>query len=168
MRISRPLSFAIAAAVFIAACSSGTDSTDGAAPETPSPISTVAPSSSSAPATTVPEPSNEELGLVAVSGEELQAALGGNTIVGNWVGQDYRQFFDLNGDTTYLAEGGPASPGTWRVNVTTGQYESMWPPLPQWDVYDVFRDGDEWFWTGGGVELSPFTIVEGDQLTVAS
>ena len=87
--------------------------------------------------------------------------------MGNWVGEDYRQFFDNDGSTTYVPDGGRSSVGQWRVDETTSTYESLWPPIDRWDAYEVFRDGDQWFWNGGGVEMSPFTIVEGDQTSAS-
>ena len=106
-----------------------------------------------------------EPSLQLVSGVELEAALVGNTVIGNWVGEDYRQFFDESGNTTYRPVlSGRESVGEWRISADTGLYESLWNDRPPWDEYQVHRDGDTWFWTGGGVELSPFTIVEGNQL----
>lgn len=104
--------------------------------------------------------------FVLVSANEVEAALRGNTIVGNWVGEDYRQFFDESGITTYRpVESGREDVGQWRVNAETDLYESLWGAQITWDAYEVHRNGDTWFWTGGGVQLSPFTIVEGNQLT---
>lgn len=113
----------------------------------------------------VEENDDAAAGLVLVSAQELEAALAGNTIIGNWVGENYRQFFDENGFTTYRPiETGRDSTGEWRVNVDTGLYESLWNDRGPWEEYEVHRDGDTWFWTGEGVELSEFTIVEGNQL----
>lgn len=104
-------------------------------------------------------------GPVEVAGDALRDALAGNTIVGTWDGEDYRQYFDPGGTTDYLPAGGEVSVGEWRVEVVTGRYESRWPPGRTWDPYVVQRDGDRWFWTGGGVDRSPFTILPGDQLS---
>ena len=103
--------------------------------------------------------------LVLLSAEEIEVVLSGNTIIGNWVGEDYRQFFDANGITTYRpVETGRDSIGEWRVNVETGLYESLWNDRPPWEDYEVHQDGDTYFWTGQGVELSEFTVVAGNQL----
>lgn len=175
MTRARLRGLALAGTVVLAACSGGAETpidlaSDTASPDTTAPSVTVLESSTST--SNVPTSSidsNEaapESGLVLVSGEDLVGVLSGNTAIGNWVGEDYRQFFDPSGATIYQPDGAPSgSTGEWRVNVTTGQYESLWPPFPGWDEYDVFRDGDDWFWTGAGVELSPFTIVQGDQLS---
>jgi len=165
----RFLGQAVGAMALLAACGSGSETPISAASQTSTtvPVVDVArPSSTVVESVTVPDEAAvanepEELGLTAVSAADVEAALSGNTIVGNWVGENYRQFFDPNGTTTYQSNGGSESVGQWRINTDNDQYESLWAPSPTWDVYDVFRDGDQWFWTGGGVELSPFTIVEG-------
>ncbi len=170
MTQTRLRALAATGALILAACGGAEAASDNSvsvevAPTTTAPIA--APETSSTTSTAVATAVDVDVpdGLTLVSGDELASALSGNTIIGNWVGEDYRQFYDPNGETIYLADGAAnGSLGEWRVNVTTGQYESLWPPLPSWDAYEVFRDGDAWFWTGQGVELSPFTIVEGDQL----
>ncbi len=107
-------------------------------------------------------------GLVLLSAAEIEVVLTGNTIVGNWVGEDYRQFFAETGSTTYVpVESGQESVGEWRVNVNTGMYESLWNDRPPWDDYEIHFDGENYFWSGQGVELSPFTVVEGNQLAGA-
>ncbi len=127
--------------------------------------STSPPSTTTANVVTSDDPQAGESGLVLVSAAEIEAALRGNTIIGNWVGEDYRQFFDASGFTTYRpVQSGVESVGEWRVNDDTGLYESLWNDRLPWDEYQVHRDGDDWFWTGGGVERSPFTIVPGEQL----
>ena len=47
---------------------------------------------------------------------EIEAALAGNTVEGNWKGTPFRQFFAKNGTTTYVAEGSAPSPGKWRAD----------------------------------------------------
>ena len=101
---------------------------------------------------------------VVVSHEELQELLSGNTIVGEWFGNSYRQFFDSDGSTIYAQTGSQSSLGQWRVNPETGDYESWWNSLAGWEVYQVTRIGDEFFWTGEGVVNEPFTIIEGQRL----
>lgn len=175
-----------ALALAVAACSGDANASgdSGGAPEITTAPVTTAPAIAATPDVAAPEavePSEEaetepeavepaepvvqiESGAVLVSADEIEAALSGNTVVGNWVGEDYRQFFDPSGETIYLPDGGNISNGQWRVNVQSGQYESLWPSDPAWDTYDVLRDGDQWYWTGGGVVMSPFTVLEGNQL----
>ena len=124
----------------------------------------------SPPPSTTEEPAFEGSGasdgaLVLLTAAEIEVLLAGNTIIGNWVGEDYRQFFDQNGTTTYRpTETGRDSVGEWRVNVDSGLYESLWNDRPPWEDYEVHQDGDTFFWTGQGVQLSPFTVVDGNQL----
>lgn len=105
--------------------------------------------------------------LVLLNAEEIEQLLSGNTITGNWVGEDYEQFFSSDGSTIYRPLGGQDSVGEWRVNAESGLYESLWPGVPTWDDYEVHQEDDTFFWTGQGVQLSPFTVVDGDQLTGA-
>lgn len=158
-----------AIALLAAACGDATNSESAAIQAPPT-----TPAATTAPPTTVAAPdvgstagtasTSDGAELVLVSATEIEAALSGNTAIGDWLGEQYVQYFDPSGDTTYVPDSGQPSVGGWRVNVASGQYESLWAPARVWDTYDVFRDGDDWFWTGGGVELSPFTIVEGNQL----
>ena len=151
-------SIAAGAFVLLAGCSSvaAPASIENSNPTSTSPTSTssVEAITSQSPTTTQPvvgsttEPpqSISEQGPVRVSASDVVAALAGNTAVGNWVGEDYRQFFDNDGSTTYVPDGGRSSVGQWRVDETTSTYESLWPPIDRWDAYEVFRDGDQWFW----------------------
>ena len=153
---------AVALLATVAGCGSDDQSSTPTVEASPgSDASTDPESSSGTEASASTEASTIE---VAITAAEIEAALAGNTIIGNWVGEDYRQFFDESGDTTYVPVDGQASFGQWRVDVSTDRYESLWPGARQWDAYEVHRDGDQWFWTGGGVERSPFTIVDGNQL----
>ncbi len=161
-------------ALVAAACSDAItpESAVDQTPPTSEAVTTASPTTAPATTAAAPEPgstANLEATsgsgeLVLVSAAEIETALSGNTAIGNWLGEQYQQYFDPSGDTTYLPDTGQSSIGQWRINVESGQYESLWGPARVWDTYDVFRDGDEWFWTGGGVELSPFTIVAGNQL----
>lgn len=159
--------------LIVAACAS--TSSDAVEVEPSSPTTTemvsvaeeVEVEASSAPTTAAPSPGDTtasttlEPQLVEVSAADIEAALSGNTITGTWLGEPYTQFYDPEGVTTYLPESGRESQGLWRVNTETGQYESLWGG-ETWDTYDVLRDGDQWFWSGQGVELQPFTISQGN------
>ena len=102
--------------------------------------------------------------LVLLDASEIEVLLSGNTIIGNWVGEDYEQFFASDGTTIYRPVGGQDSFGEWRVDNETGLYESLWPPVPTWDAYEVHQEGETFFWTGQGVQLSPFTVSNGNLL----
>lgn len=172
----RWLAVIVLTAVLAGACSSQADVGAAQVIATNDVVSTT----TAAPGTTSPEqtPATNELivessgasdgDLVLLSADEIEVLLAGNTIIGNWVGEDYRQFFDEDGTTTYRPVlTGRDSAGEWRVNTGSGLYESLWPGVPTWDDYEVHREDDTFFWSGQGVQLSPFTVVEGNQLDVS-
>lgn len=104
---------------------------------------------------------------------ELQELLAGNTIIGDWFGEPYRQFFDQDGTTTYVPDGARPSTGQWRVDAVSGNYESWWNDRDGWERYEVTGDGDAFYWSEVGADgttsgrPSPFTVVEGNQLSAA-
>jgi len=166
MRRFLPLMAALT--LIVAACSSEANASDAnaSAPQVATTTTTTPSEAVTEPEASEPieQPVQDVSGPVLVSADEIEAALNGNTVVGNWVGEDYQQYFDPSGETIYLPDDGRVSTGQWRVNVQSGQYESLWPSDREWDAYDVLRDGDQWYWTGGGVDMSPFTVAEGNQL----
>ncbi len=93
--------------------------------------------------------------------EEFAEILSGNTMIGEWAGSPYRQYFSENGTTIYLSNGG-RSEGTWRV-ADDGAYCSVWPPSSTEACYKVTRQGDELIWYSG-INRYPATIIEGDHL----
>jgi hypothetical protein len=84
---------------------------------------------------------------VTLNQEEFTTLLTGNTLVGEWAGVPYRQFFAEDGRTLYLS-GGSKSKGTWRIT-ETGDYCSVWPPSQSEDCYKVTKLGDELIWYSG-------------------
>ena len=96
---------------------------------------------------------------------EIEAALAGNTVEGNWKGTPFRQFFTKNGTTTYVAEGSAPSPGKWRADPASNQYCSWWRGTG-WDCYDIFSDGPNsiiWVVPSDGYR-SPSSVLSGKQL----
>ena len=59
--------------------------------------------------------------------DEFCELLSGNSIVGQWAGEDYRQYFAETGSTTYAQRGSRKTYGTWRIS-DDGKYRSIWPP----------------------------------------
>jgi len=98
----------------------------------------------------------------ALTGTEIRAALEGNTAGGIQDGEAWKQYFDPNGQTTYVS-GGRASPGRWSVR--GDKYCSQWPPSERWDCYRMTGDGDQLTFVpdGGGADW-PFTVTKGNQL----
>ncbi len=97
-----------------------------------------------------------------LSGAEMVAVLSGKTALGTDPASPYRQYFDPNGDTIYVPEGGEPDVGKWRVG--GGQYCSQWGGRG-WDCYDMTGDGDAitWIWPSTG-QLYPARLVPGNAL----
>ena len=91
---------------------------------------------------------------------QLTELLAGNTIVGEWDGRPFTQYFAPGGATRYREGDGRASDGTWRVNAA-GQYCSIWPPSPTEACYDVRVKGSAVLWLSGG-KVHPSEVVRGN------
>lgn len=102
-----------------------------------------------------------------VAAEELEQLFAGNTIIGEWLGEPYRQHFAQDGSTTYAPIGARVSTGQWRVSTATDTYESWWNERDGWESYEVLELDNIYYWTGSGVELSAFTVVDGKRLGTA-
>jgi hypothetical protein len=89
---------------------------------------------------------------VTMTQEEFTTLLTGNTVIGEWAGVPFRQFFADDGSTIYLS-GSSKTEGTWRVN-ETGDYCSVWPPSSTETCYKVTKLGDELLWYSGNERYS--------------
>ena len=97
-----------------------------------------------------------------MSQSEFQELITGNTMVGEWAGKPYKQFFNENLTTIYQEEDSPQTNGTWSIN-EQGQYCSVWPPNPKEACYNVTRDGNNLLWESED-NVYPATVVEGNQM----
>ena len=100
-----------------------------------------------------------------LSAAEIEAALAGNTVDGNWKGTPFRQCFGTDGTTVYIAEGADPSPGKWKADAQTDQYCSWWEGSG-WDCYDIHSDGPEsiiWVVPADGYR-SPSKLLKGRKL----
>ena len=97
-----------------------------------------------------------------LSEAEMVAALSGKTAISTDAASPYRQYFDPNGDTTYVPEGGAPDVGKWRVG--NGRYCSQWGGRG-WDCYLMTGVGDRvtWIWPDSG-QTYPARIIEGNGL----
>lgn len=96
---------------------------------------------------------------------EIQQALTGNTVEGNWRGTPYRSYFAADGTTIYLAQDSEPTTGRWRADTAAGQYCSKWGAFG-WDCYDIYSDGPGtiiWVVPSDGYR-SPSTLIEGRNL----
>ena len=96
---------------------------------------------------------------------EIEEALAGNTVDGNWKGTAFKQFFARNGSTTYVAKGSMPSIGKWKVDSAKDQYCSWWQGTG-WDCYDIYSDGPDsiiWVVPSDGYR-SPSRLISGNKL----
>lgn len=98
----------------------------------------------------------------SMTAAEIEAVLLGNTIDGTWAGSKYKQYYGKDGFTMYVADGSKPSPGKWRVNSDTDDYESWWESTG-WTPYKMTRDGETYYWIGQ-TEKHQFAILEGKQV----
>ena len=97
-----------------------------------------------------------------LSEAEMVAALSGRTAISTDPASPYRQYFDPDGETTYVPDGGTPDVGLWRV--TAGQYCSQWGG-DGWDCYDMIGEDDAvtWIWRATGAAF-PARMVDGNAL----
>ena len=101
---------------------------------------------------------------VKLQGYEIRALLTGNTAVGRWEGQKYRQFFGDDGVTIYAQEGARSTRGEWRVDDELQEYQSIWPNDADWEGWFVMEFGGTFYWVSKSTPPTPFEILEGQQL----
>lgn len=109
---------------------------------------------------TVPLAQNSEMALTQ---EEFTQMLLGNTLIGEWAGSPYKQFFDRGGNTIYLGDDGQRSQGYWRIR-EDGFYCSTWPPGQIENCYKVTLQDNQLLWYSGEDRYSSY-IVEGNQIS---
>ena len=97
---------------------------------------------------------------VAMTEEEFNQLLSGNTMRGVWAGNTYQQYFDPSGDTIYQEQGKPETSGTWRINAQA-EFCSIWPPSTDEYCYNVVKDGDTLLWSDGQGNTYPATTEQG-------
>lgn len=99
-----------------------------------------------------------------VSATEINTMLAGNTAVGTWNGDPYRQFFAKDGSTIYASKGARPTLGKWRVNTANHTYESWWERTA-WTAYRIIRPNGQLYWTNAqGQNPQPFEMLPGQQM----
>ncbi|MEM9584649.1 MAG: hypothetical protein AAGA08_16180 [Pseudomonadota bacterium] len=101
---------------------------------------------------------------VKLKAHEIEALLTGNTAVGKWEGQSYRQYFASDGSTIYAQKGARSTLGQWRVDVERDEYQSIWPRDADWEGWFVMEWAGDYFWVSKATPPTPFTVLEGEQL----
>ncbi|WP_438955448.1 hypothetical protein [Cognatiyoonia sp.] len=99
---------------------------------------------------------------VKLQPHEIEALLSGNTAVGVWEGQNYRQFFNPDGTTIYAQEGVRSTVGQWRIE--GDEYQSIWPHDAEWEGWFVMEYGGDFFWVSKTTPPTHFEVLEGEQL----
>lgn len=106
----------------------------------------------------------------AVEGQRLSAReivdlIAGNTVLGEWEGQPYAQYFDPDGSTIFRLEDGRSFGGDWFVEEAENRYCSYhW--LRGTRCYELFLEGDDdllWIEEGSDL-LLPSKVIEGRHL----
>ena len=102
-----------------------------------------------------------------LKGPEIEALLNGNTVSGQNINGVWKQYFNANGETIYVAPEKPPSIGEW--NVKGDQFCSQWPPSDHFVCYAVTGDLDAkprtitWI-AGGSGTTYPGTVAVGKGL----
>ena len=101
---------------------------------------------------------------VKLQSYEINALLTGNTAVGIWNGQAYRQYFGTDGVTIYAQRGARSVRGEWRIDVERHEYQSIWPRDEDWEGWFVMEWDGDFYWVSKSTPPTPFDIEEGQQL----
>jgi hypothetical protein len=100
-----------------------------------------------------------------LSSGEIAATIKGNTILGEYEGDPYAQYFNPDGTTIFQLKDGRAIEADWYVDAATERYCSYhW--MRGAKCYEVFADGDgRLFWLEEGTtRREPTTLVAGQKL----
>ncbi|KMW59012.1 hypothetical protein AIOL_003993 [Candidatus Rhodobacter oscarellae] len=97
-----------------------------------------------------------------IRGDRIAELLNGNTVLGIWGGDPYRQYFTAAGETIYAVEGQRSTLGRWRIG-EHGDFESQWGAEP-WERYPIVTIDEELHWVAQSGARLPFKILPGEQL----
>jgi hypothetical protein len=101
---------------------------------------------------------------IKLQADEIDILLSGNTVVGDWDGVPYRQFFGADGVTVFAQRDAEVSRGEWRVDATLDEYQSIWPSDADWAGWYVMEFSGDWYWVSKSTPPTPFEVLEGEQL----
>lgn len=101
---------------------------------------------------------------VKLTAEQITDLLTGNTAIGKWEGQRYRQFFGADGVTIYAQEGARSARGEWRIDPSNDEYQSIWPNDEDWEGWYVMEYAGAYYWVSKSTPPTPFRVETGDQL----
>ena len=103
---------------------------------------------------------------VKLSGDDIRTLLTGNTAIGRWEGQNYRQYFGADGVTIYSQDGAKSTRVEWRVDDEVQEYQSIWPNDADWEGWFVMEFSGDYYWVSKKTPPTPYELVEGEQLVV--
>lgn len=101
---------------------------------------------------------------VKLTAEQITDLLTGNTAIGKWEGQRYRQFFGADGVTLYAQDGARSTRGEWRIDPSNDEYQSIWPNDEDWQGWYVMEYAGAYYWVSKSTPPTPFRVETGDQL----
>jgi len=97
--------------------------------------------------------------------DEISDLLIENTVIGEWNGDPYRQYFMADGTTFYAAKGKRSTRGKWRVSADGNSYESWWTgPDTNWESFSIMRTNEGLAWVDSAGVIYPFNLLTGEQL----
>ncbi len=99
-----------------------------------------------------------------LNGAEIAAWIAGSTVIGDWAGAAYRQYFSDQGWTDHAqAVGRSTVVGRGEWYVTENGYCSIWSPSGA-TCYGVLRDGDTLIWVTPSNERFPARVMPGNRI----
>ena len=101
---------------------------------------------------------------VKLKAHEIEVLLTGNTAIGTWEGQAYRQYFETGGATIFAQDGARSSRGKWRIDLERDEYQSIWPSDAEWEGWYVMEFQGDYFWVSKTTPPTPFKILDGQRL----
>jgi len=101
---------------------------------------------------------------VKLTADQITELLTGNTAIGKWEGNRYRQFFGSDGVTIYAQEGSRSTRGEWRVDAASDEYQSIWPNDAEWEGWVVIEYAGAYYWASKKTPPTPFRVEEGEKL----
>ena len=101
---------------------------------------------------------------VKLSADQISELLTGNTAIGKWEGNRYRQYFGADGVTIYAQEGSRSARGEWRIDKEFDEYQSIWPNDSDWEGWFVMEYAGAFYWVSKSTPPTPFRVEQGQQL----
>ena len=96
---------------------------------------------------------------------DITTLLSENTVIGEWNGTPYRQYFMADGVTYFAPKDAGATRGKWRVSKDGNNYQSWWTgPGENWEDFALMRTAEGLAWVDETGGIFPFEVLTGQQL----